>query len=111
MHDTPVAVDEKESICVSQKENDEFYTLHGTQIYEPIDVTVAVDVVVVVVVKREEVPRKEGSCSYGGALCTGRRGSTASPPLPPDCRKLLKNLRTCKSRKNCHKAEREFNRT
>ena len=90
MHDTPVAVDEKESICVSQKENDEFYTLHGTQIYEPIDVTVAVDVVVVVVVKREEVPRKEGSCSYGGALCTGRRGlhRPPLPPIPPDCRKF-----------------------
>ena len=81
MHDTPVAVDEKESICVSQKENDEFYTLHGTQIYEPIDVTVAVDVVVVVVVKREEVPRKEGSCSYGGALSTGCRGLHRPPSL------------------------------
>ena len=69
MLNTSVAVGLEEPICESQ-EKDRFYTLHGTQIYEPIDVNVAE----VVVVKREGVPRKEGSCSYGGALCTGRRG-------------------------------------
>ena len=75
---TPVAVGLEESIRANQTEKYGLYTLHRTQIYEPRDVKVAEVVVVVVVVKRGEVPRKEGSCSYGGALCTGCRWSPPS---------------------------------
>ena len=79
---TPVAVGLEESIRANQTEKYGLYTLHRTQIYEPRDVKVAeVVVVVVVVVKIEEVPRKEGSCSFGGSLCTGRRGLHRPPSL------------------------------